>query len=267
VVNVDDSCGRKIAAWWGHKKSPPVSRLIKYGTHPGADFRMTSLETSAAGSRVSIDSGDGSFTLATSLVGQPNGYNVIAAAAAARAMGIGWDAIGAGVEAVGVVPGRLEPVKVTGKKQPFRVYVDYAHTDDALRGLLETVRQVTDGRVIVVFGCGGDRDRTKRPLMGEHADRLADLVWVTSDNPRSEDPSAIIDQILAGMKKETVQAGQRVVVEADRREAIGKAVSAARKGDAVIIAGKGHETYQIIGDSITHFDDRAVAREALERVL
>jgi UDP-N-acetylmuramoyl-L-alanyl-D-glutamate--2,6-diaminopimelate ligase len=143
--------------------------------------------------------------------------------------------------------------------------VDYAHTDDALRNLLETVRQVTRGRVIAVFGCGGDRDRTKRPLMGGHAARLADEVWVTSDNPRSEPPEAIIGEILAGIAGTDRDSG-RIHAEPDRRRAIEQAIGAARSGDTVVIAGKGHETYQIIGDRITAFDDRAVARSILERL-
>jgi UDP-N-acetylmuramyl-tripeptide synthetase len=159
------------------------------------------------------------------------------------------------------VPGRLERVSAG---QDFAVIVDYAHTDDALKNLLETVRELGPRRVLTVFGCGGDRDRTKRPLMGAVASRLSDVVVVTSDNPRSEPPEAIIDEILRGMNGG--RKAERHVIP-DRREAIARALELARSGDAVVIAGKGHESYQVLRDRTVPFDDRQVARDLLARLL
>ncbi|MBL8694208.1 MAG: UDP-N-acetylmuramoyl-L-alanyl-D-glutamate--2,6-diaminopimelate ligase [Planctomycetes bacterium] len=191
------------------------------------------------------------------LLGAHNIQNALAAAASALAIGVAPESIVAGIETIGMVPGRLE--RVDGGK-PFRVFVDYAHTDDGLDRVLSTLRPLTRGRVIVVFGCGGDRDRTKRPRMGSVAHRLADLVIVTSDNPRSERPEAIAEEIVAGIP---AAARGNIVVELDRRRAIRHAVSKARAGDVVLIAGKGHEDYQILGADRISFDDRQVAREAL----
>jgi UDP-N-acetylmuramoyl-L-alanyl-D-glutamate--2,6-diaminopimelate ligase len=161
--------------------------------------------------------------------------------------------------AVGTVPGRFEQVRAG---QPFLVVVDYAHTPDALERVLATARKLTPARLGVVFGCGGDRDRGKRPLMGEIAARLADRVWITSDNPRSERPAAIIDEVAAGVR-DVAGAERRWTADADRRAAIAAALGWAEAGDTVVIAGKGHETYQIIGAEVLAFDDRDVAREIL----
>jgi UDP-N-acetylmuramoyl-L-alanyl-D-glutamate--2,6-diaminopimelate ligase len=189
----------------------------------------------------------------TRLRGEFNVANVLAAASLGHLMEVPLEAIAAGIRSVGGVPGRLEPVEAG---QPFTVLVDYAHTPDALATVLRTARAITRGRLIVVFGCGGDRDRAKRPLMGEVASRLADEVVVTSDNPRSEDPDAIIAEILAGV------AGP-VMVEPDRRAAIRAALARADEIDLVVIAGKGHEQGQEAAGSKLPFDDRLVAREAL----
>jgi UDP-N-acetylmuramoyl-L-alanyl-D-glutamate--2,6-diaminopimelate ligase len=189
--------------------------------------------------------------------------NVLAAFASAVAADVAPDVALRGLATVTGVPGRLERVPgATG----FAVIVDYAHTDDALKNLLETVRELAPTRVITVFGCGGDRDRTKRPLMGAVAARLSDLVIVTSDNPRSEDPDRIIDEVQRGITVDTrrSEAGRPLAI-VDRRVAIAKAVEMARPGDLVLIAGKGHEKYQVIGDRTLPFDDVAVAREALGR--
>jgi len=178
------------------------------------------------------------------------------------ALGLGLEAAARGVAECRLVRGRFEQVIVEGSRQPdFTVIVDYAHTDDALKNVLQTAREVAGqtGRVITVFGCGGDRDRTKRAPMGEIAARLSDIAIVTSDNPRSEDPLAIIDDIEAGLKR----TGRAYLKLPDRREAIFRAIDEARSGDVVLIAGKGHETYQIIGDRTIHFDDSEVAREAI----
>jgi UDP-N-acetylmuramoyl-L-alanyl-D-glutamate--2,6-diaminopimelate ligase len=186
--------------------------------------------------------------------------NVLAALGAVLALGVDAQAALQGIASVSGVPGRLERV-LAG--QEFTVVVDYAHTDDALKNLLETVRELKPRRVITVFGCGGDRDRTKRPLMGAVAARLSDVVVVTSDNPRSEPPEAILEEIQRGMN-----GGRRAERHAivDRREAIVRALEMAEPGDAVVIAGKGHETYQVLRDRTIPFDDRQIAREVLTRL-
>lgn len=189
------------------------------------------------------------------LRGQFNIANAIAAATAARELGVPVATIAEGLARVAVVPGRFEPIDGA---QPFSVFVDYAHTPAALASALTAARAAAQGRLIVVFGCGGDRDPTKRAPMGATATRLADLVVVTSDNPRTEDPEAIIADVLEG-----VQEGAGVIVEPDRRLAIRAAIGEARRGDVVVIAGKGHETAQLIGDRSIPFDDREVARESI----
>lgn len=271
VLNADDAYGGRLRVMLEGSGAGGDVAVVAYGVAAGADVRIVAIETDASGCRVELEAGGSRRRLESPLAGRPNGYNVTAAAGAAMAIGIGWEAIVEGVAKAPAVPGRMERVEVSWGRgrpaQPFAVFVDYAHTDDALRSLLETVRSMTSGRVILVFGCGGDRDRTKRPLMGSHAARLADLVFVTSDNPRTERPEAIIEEILAGARQVEPGAGRgpggRIRAEVDRGEAIAAAVSAARPGDSVIIAGKGHETYQILGDRVRPFDDRAVARAAL----
>jgi UDP-N-acetylmuramoyl-L-alanyl-D-glutamate--2,6-diaminopimelate ligase len=198
------------------------------------------------------------------LVGRPNVYNILAAAATATALGLPFDAIERGIAALDGVPGRFQ--MVSSAKDEVTVVVDYAHTDDALRNLLETARPLARGRLITVFGCGGDRDRTKRPLMGAVAGRLSDVIVMTSDNPRSEDPGRIIDEIQRGITPDTRKAGgQPPLTIVDRRAAIAKAIEVAKPGDLVLVAGKGHEKYQVIGDKTLPFDDVAVARDALAR--
>jgi len=197
----------------------------------------------------------GALDIFTLLVGRHNLYNVLAAVAVGVDAGLADSVLRQGIGDCARVPGRLERVE-NGKG--IHVFVDYAHTDDALKNVLESLRRIPhNGKIITVFGCGGDRDRGKRPKMGRVATRLSDHVIVTSDNPRSEDPQAIIRAILKGA------AGGPWEAVADRREAIGRALSRARPGDVVVIAGKGHETYQIIGDKALPFDDRAVALEGL----
>ena len=169
-----------------------------------------------------------------------------------------------GLQSLDGVPGRFQVV--SGGNDGITVVVDYAHTDDALRNLLETAQPLAQGRLITVFGCGGDRDRTKRPLMGAVAGRLSDVIVVTSDNPRSEDPERIIDEVRRGITADTRRdSAQRVLTIVDRREAIARAVELAKPGDLVLVAGKGHEKYQVIGDRTLPFDDVAVAREALAK--
>lgn len=225
---------------------------VTYGLGPGADVRAEDVRATAAGIAFRV----GDLEIRSRLRGTFNVENCLAAVAAARLLGIDDETIARGIEALEVVPGRVETVDAG---QPFLVLVDYAHTPHGLENVLRAARPLANGRVIVVFGCGGDRDRGKRPLMGRAATSLADLAIVTSDNPRSEDPLAIIGEIEVGAR----QGGGRYVVEPDRREAIARAVREARPGDVVVIAGKGHETYQELADRTIPFDDRVVAREEI----
>jgi UDP-N-acetylmuramoyl-L-alanyl-D-glutamate--2,6-diaminopimelate ligase len=197
-------------------------------------------------------------------VGTPNAYNILAATAAAVALDLPMSAIADGLAALTGVPGRFEVV--SSPADDITVVVDYAHTDDALRNLLETARPLAPARIVTVFGCGGDRDRTKRPLMGMVAARLSDIVVITSDNPRSEDPARIIEEIQLGIPAD--RGGMRAVevhAVVDRAEAIERAVAMAQPGDVVLVAGKGHEKYQQIGPRALPFDDGAVARAAVGR--
>jgi UDP-N-acetylmuramoyl-L-alanyl-D-glutamate--2,6-diaminopimelate ligase len=221
------------------------------------DIVATDVRLDAHGTRfhLRIPGDERTIPVHTALVGRHNVENALAASGLALALGIDLRSIVRGIEGLVLVPGRLEPVEAG---QPFRVLVDYAHTDDALEKVLSAVRSVSRGRVICLFGCGGDRDRWKRPRMGRTAERLADEVVLTSDNPRSEDPLAIIDEVLAGLERPG-----RAHVVPERRLAIGRAIDLARPGDIVLLAGKGHETTQVAGGKTIAFDDREVAREAL----
>jgi UDP-N-acetylmuramoyl-L-alanyl-D-glutamate--2,6-diaminopimelate ligase len=227
---------------------------------PGADLYAEDLALTLEGTRFRARTPAGPLDLETSLLGRFNAQNALAAVGAALALGVSKDAVRDGVAALRGVPGRMERIAAG---QDFTVLVDYAHTDDALKNLLETVRGLRPTRVITVFGCGGDRDRTKRPLMGAVASRLSDVVVVTSDNPRSEPPEAILDEIRRGIPP--VRAKDTLVVP-DRREAITRALEMAGAGAAVVIAGKGHEPYQVLRDRTVPFDDRQVARDALARL-
>ena len=200
----------------------------------------------------------GSAEVTTPLIGAHIIANALAAAALVqRAMGISPEKIAAGLSRSHGAPGRLQPVSAG---QPFTVLVDYAHTDDALENVLKAVRRITRGKLRVLFGCGGDRDRTKRPRMAKAAERLADALYVTSDNPRREEPGAIIDEILTGLSP---SARSRVAVDPDRRAAIRKIVADAEPGDVVLLAGKGHENYPIVGAERRHFDDVEEATAAI----
>jgi UDP-N-acetylmuramyl-tripeptide synthetase len=217
------------------------------------------LSFSMAGLSFDLRLPSGVVRVRSKLVGRPNVYNIMAATATAAALGVPLDAIERGLQQLSGVPGRFELAS-----NDITVVVDYAHTDDALRNLLETARPMAPRRLVTVFGAGGDRDRTKRPLMGMVAARLSDVVVITSDNPRSEDPSRIIDEVRRGADAETRQSNAAILTIPDRREAILHAIDQAGSGDVVLIAGKGHETYQEIGGRTMPFDDVAVAREALE---
>jgi UDP-N-acetylmuramoyl-L-alanyl-D-glutamate--2,6-diaminopimelate ligase len=246
---VGDEHGRRLAA---ELRALGHDRLITFGFAPDADVRPHDLQLSALGASFDADG----VGVRSRLLGRSNVENVLGAVAAARLLGLPQDAVAGGVERVEVIPGRLERVD---EGQPFTLFVDYSHKPQGLESVLRTARELADGRVLCVFGCGGDRDREKRPVMGRIASELADLVVVTSDNPRSEDPLAIIREIVEG-------AGPDVEVVPDRRRAIAHAVEMARPGDVVVIAGKGHEQGQEVGGETLPFDDREVAREALRRL-
>ena len=250
VVNIDDPYGARLAA--------DLEAPITFALERDAVYRAHSVETGLAGSRFTVQAPDGeTVDVRSPLRGRFNVYNALGAFAAARALDVSADVAAAAIASADQVPGRLEPVE---EGQGFAVLVDYAHTPDSLENVLQTSRALTEHRLHVVFGAGGDRDQAKRRLMGEIATRLADRVIVTSDNPRSEDPEAIIEQILAG-------AGPGVEHEVDRREAIARAIAGAEPGDVVVIAGKGHERGQEFeaGRKLP-FDDVTVAREALRGV-
>ncbi|MFO8014464.1 MAG: UDP-N-acetylmuramoyl-L-alanyl-D-glutamate--2,6-diaminopimelate ligase [Phycisphaerae bacterium] len=253
VLNADEDASRAFA-------EVTRARVLWYGLEAAADVTAENLRSGTAGSRFTLVTPRGRTQVRTRLLGTHNVLNCLTAAAVAEALGLPPGAVAAGLEAVETVRGRLEPVPTT---LPLSVLVDYAHKTDALEHALATVRELVhgDGRLILVFGCGGDRDRQKRPAMAKVAERLADRIFVTNDNPRSEVPEAIAEEILAGF-----DAPDAVTVELDRREAIAHALEEARAGDVVIIAGKGHETYQIIGDATRPFDDREVAAEVLRRL-
>ncbi len=246
VVNVDDPYGARLAA--------ELPSAVTFALRADADYRATDLVTGLRGSTFRVLAPDGELDCSSPLRGEFNVYNALGALATARALGIPADRCLAAIAAAGQVPGRFQTVD---EGQPFAVLVDYAHTPDSLENVLRAARELTGARLHVVFGCGGDRDRGKRPLMGEIARRLADRAIVTSDNPRSESPEEIIDEILQG-------AGPGVEHDADRRAAIERAIEGADAGDVVVIAGKGHEQGQeFAGGLKLPFDDVAVAREVL----
>jgi UDP-N-acetylmuramoyl-L-alanyl-D-glutamate--2,6-diaminopimelate ligase len=258
VINADDARAAALVA--------ACARPLTYGIQKPADVRPEQLTMDLQGVRFEATTPSGAVSVRSPLVGRPNVYNLLAATAAACAVGVPADAIGAGLSELRGVPGRFEVV--SAPQDEVTVVVDYAHTDDALRNLLETARPLTRGRLITVFGCGGDRDRTKRPLMGMVAARLSDVVVITSDNPRSEDPAAIIDEIKRGIPAGEAAASGRIpdiMAIVDRAEAIDRAVAGARAGDVVLVAGKGHEKTQHIGSRVLAFDDAEVARTALTR--
>jgi UDP-N-acetylmuramoyl-L-alanyl-D-glutamate--2,6-diaminopimelate ligase len=255
LINVDDPRGASLVELG--------KRPVTYAVNKPADITPGPLSFSLEGLTFDVRTPRGGVHVRSSLVGRPNVYNILAAVSTATALGLSFDAIEKGVSALTGVPGRFQVV--SRPRDEFTVVVDYAHTDDALRNLLETARPLTRGRLITVFGCGGDRDRTKRPLMGAVAGRLSDLVIITSDNPRAEDPARIIEDIRRGITADTRKDGQRVLAIADRGEAIARAIEIARADDVVLLAGKGHEKYQLVGDRSIPFDDVAAAREALDR--
>ena len=254
VVNVDDPRGASLAEL--------VRRPVTYAINREADVTPGPLTFGLDGSTFDARMPQGVARVRSKLVGKPNVYNVLAAAGTTAALGVPIAAIEQGLRSLTGVPGRFEVV--SSASDDITVVVDYAHTDDALRNLLETARPLAPRRLITVFGAGGDRDRTKRPLMGMVAARLSDVVVITSDNPRSEDPTRIIDEVKLGAEPEARQGRAEVVAIVDRREAIQHAIDLASAEDVLLVAGKGHEKYQEIAGRVTPFDDVAVARAALE---
>jgi len=249
VVNTDDEWGKKLVGL--------TKRTLTYGLQNGTDLKAKKFQLSFNGLNFAAQTPNGTIQVESPLVGRINVYNILAAIGAGIGLGFSNAVIEAGIRNLKAVAGRFQRID---QGQPFLVVVDYAHTDDALENLIKTARElITKGRIITVFGCGGSRDRTKRPIMGETSGRLSDLSILTSDNPRQEDALKIISDIVVGMQK---SAG-KYIIEADRAKAIKLAIEEARAGDIVLLAGKGHENYQIFAERTIHFDDREVAREAL----
>jgi UDP-N-acetylmuramoyl-L-alanyl-D-glutamate--2,6-diaminopimelate ligase len=254
VVNLDDPYGRRLAA--------ELEQVVTFAIDTDADYRARDVQIDLDGSRLELHTPAGTRTLSLPLPGRFNVSNALAALAVTHSLGVDLDTLVAALERGVRVPGRVEPVD---EGQGFAVLVDYAHTPDSLQNVLSTAHEVGHGRVICVFGAGGDRDRGKRPLMGEIGARLADVLLVTSDNPRSEDPEAIIAEIMVGASSAPRPPGAPpVAAEVDRRAAIERAVALAERGDVLVIAGKGHEQGQELADGVkVPFDDVTVAREAL----
>jgi UDP-N-acetylmuramoyl-L-alanyl-D-glutamate--2,6-diaminopimelate ligase len=254
AINMDDPRGAALVEI--------AKRPVTYAINRSADVTPGPLSYSLTGLVFDVRTPQGLVHVRSKLVGKPNVYNILAAVATTATLGVPLAAIERGLQELAGVPGRFEVV--SSPSDDLTVLVDYAHTDDALRNLLETARPLASRRLITVFGAGGDRDRTKRPLMGMVAARLSDVVVITSDNPRSEDPNRIIEEVMRGTGSGARPGGAELRTVVDRREAILQAISGAAAGDVVLIAGKGHEKYQEIRGEVLPFDDVAVAREALE---
>ncbi len=250
VLNFDDS--------WSEQIDPPkTEKVLWYGLEPGAEYRADELEFGFDGTRFRLTAGGVSYGITSPLVGRHNVYNILAAICTGVSYSIDMATIIEGIQNCHAVPGRFERVDAG---QPFLVVVDYAHTDDALRNLIAVARDLKPARVITLFGCGGDRDRSKRPLMGMAAGSASDFVVLTSDNPRSEDPLDIINDALVGLRRYDTPH----IIEVDREKAIHMAIHEARPGDIVLIAGKGHEPYQVLRDRTIEFDDRVTALNVLK---
>lgn len=256
VVNIDDEWGAALSA----ELKTAGRRVVTFSQRTAADLTAENVSVSLlGGTTFLLKTPVGELSVTSPLVGVPHVYNMLSAAAVAIELGYDLESIGVGLSKCGGAPGRFERVLHGGD---FAVVVDYAHTDDALLNTLRTAAGLTSGRVITVFGCGGDRDKTKRAPMGRVAAENSDLVIVTSDNPRTEDPLKIIGEIEQGVRS----TGTEFLTISDRRQAIYRAITSAAGGDVVIIAGKGHETYQIVGNEKFFFDDRQVAAEALAAI-
>ena len=250
VINSDDEYGRRLIENLGNHD------IWSYGFDNKARVIGEIIDLTAKGGHLKISSHDCKLHIQTNLIGRHNCYNILGAAATGFALRIPGDEIEKGIMEVERIPGRLEVVQ---SDSPFQVIVDFAHTPDAMEKALGTLKSLPHNKIITVFGCGGDRDRTKRPLMGKVAAEMSGYVIVTSDNPRSESPNAIISEILPGLESICTP----YIVEPDRKEAIKKAIGMAQPDDVVLISGKGHETYQILGDEVVSFDDKKIAKEFL----
>lgn len=254
VINIDDASGARLEG------ETDVEVRLTYGIRGAANIRASNIHLGAEVSQFTIETPKKSFECKLPLIGRHNIYNALAATGAAFALNLETPRIQSALNHVEPVPGRLERV---GAGQPFSVFVDYAHTDDALSNVLSTLREITSGRLLLLFGCGGNRDAGKRPKMGRIAAQHADFTIITSDNPRRESPDAIAAQVEEGFRSVRTNDYR---VELDRRRAISDLIGSARAGDTVLIAGKGHETYQEFEDTVVPFDDRVYAREALENL-
>ncbi len=248
VINHDDAYGRRL-------KGLTPAEVITYGIDGQADVVARDIATDIKHTEFLLSSANLETHFKTQLIGRHNVYNILACAAWALKQGLDLKKTKSALEEFRVVPGRLERIDFSGD---FFVFVDYAHTEDALKNVINSLRQVSRNKIIVVFGCGGERDKTKRPKMGYIVSQLADFSIITNDNPRSEDPQRIIEEIKQGIRKDNY------CLIPDRRQAIEKSLSLAKAGDVVLIAGKGHEDYQIMGNSTVHFDDREAVRECLK---
>jgi len=249
VLNADDEFGKRLVRL--------AKKTVTYGLESDADITTKKFQLTFDGLTFTAHTPNGKVHVESRLVGRINVYNLLAAIGAAQALGLSNGAIETGIRNLESVSGRFQRIDLG---QPFLVIVDYAHTDDALENLIRTARELNPkARIITLFGCGGEKDRTKRPVMGEVTGRLSDLTILSSDNPRSEDPLKIISDIIVGLQK---TAG-KYLIEPDREKAIGMAMDEARSGDIVLLAGKGHENYQILADKTFEFDDREMARRAL----
>jgi UDP-N-acetylmuramoyl-L-alanyl-D-glutamate--2,6-diaminopimelate ligase len=249
VINADDEYGKRLTGL--------AKKTVTYGLESDADITTKKFQLTFNGLAFTAQTPNGKVQVASSLVGRINVYNMLAAIGAAQALGLSTEVIQDGIRSLESVSGRFERIDLG---QPYFVIVDYAHTDDALENLIRTARELNPkGRIITLFGCGGGKDRTKRPVMGEVTGRLSDLTILSSDNPRTEDPLKIISDIIVGLQKTS---GKYLILP-DREKAIGAAMDEARAGDIVLLAGKGHENYQILADRTLEFDDRDVARRAL----
>jgi UDP-N-acetylmuramoyl-L-alanyl-D-glutamate--2,6-diaminopimelate ligase len=249
VLNTDDEYSKRLSGL--------AKKTVTYGLESDADITTKKFQLTFNGLTFSAQTPNGKVQVASPLVGRINVYNILAAIGAAQALGLSNEVIEAGIRSLESVSGRFQRIDLG---QPYFVVVDYAHTDDALENLIRTARELNPkGRIITLFGCGGGKDRTKRPVMGEVTGRLSDLTILSSDNPRTEDPLKIISDIIVGLQK---TAG-KYLIEPDREKAIGVAMDEARAGDIILLAGKGHENYQILADRTLEFDDRDMARRAL----
>lgn len=249
ILNTDDEFGKKLVGL--------TKKSVTYGLESGADITTKKFQLTFNGLAFTAQTPNGKVQVASTLVGRINVYNILAAIGAAQAIGLSNEVIEKGIRNLESVSGRFQRID---QGQPFLVIVDYAHTDDALESLIRTARELNPkGRVLTLFGCGGGKDRTKRPVMGEVTGRLSDLTILSSDNPRTEDPLKIISDIIVGLQKTS----GKYMIEPDREKAIGMAMDEARAGDIILLAGKGHENYQILADRTLEFDDREVARKAL----